>query len=80
MFWRSRAPCEGNCLAKFSLQTLAKKNKTKINENIGYKYQNMCCTKPLKKLKQDKRPDLIKALITYLCFAKFNKIHLEYFL
>jgi hypothetical protein len=48
MFWRSRAPGEGNCLAKFSLQTLAKKNISNINENIGYKYQNMCCKKPLK--------------------------------
>jgi hypothetical protein len=77
MFWRSRAPGEGNCLAKFSLQTLAKKNRTIINESIGYKYQNMCWAKPLKndsKIKVANNlqiPDFRKAL----CLAEFDKIH-----
>jgi hypothetical protein len=55
MFWRSRAPGEGNCSAKFSLQTLAKKNKSNINENIGYKVPKYVLHKIFKKIKQDKR-------------------------
>jgi hypothetical protein len=58
MFWRSRAPGEGNCSAKISLQTLGKKNKTNINENIGYKYQK-CVAQNLKKMKAKQKKQTI---------------------